>query len=80
MTDLLVVCDEVIPVGAVVRYRARRRGIYADRQLPPEIMILTELERLRDLKRLVILGLSSDQREMHIQLRCGLELVVAPQP
>jgi hypothetical protein len=76
--DLLVVADEVHVEGAVVRYRARRRGIYGDRALPPEIAILTALERLRDQKRLVIVGLSSDGREMHLMLRCGLEVVVAP--
>lgn len=81
MADLLVVADEVhVEGGAVVRYRARRRGIYGDRALPPEIAILTELERLRDLRRLVIVGLSTDHKEMHVMLRSGLELLVAPLP
>ncbi len=78
VADLERVADEVHVEGAVVRYRARRRGIYGDRALPPEIVILRQLELLRDQRRLVIVGLSYDEKEMHIMLRSGLELLVAP--
>lgn len=78
LQELELVCDEVHAEGSIVRYRAKRLGLFKDRHLPPEINVLSHLELLRDQKRLVIVSMSADYKEILIMLRSGLELRLAP--
>lgn len=77
--DLSTVADEVRVDGTgIVRYRARPLGLYGDRILPPEIEVMRVLQRLRDARRLTIVRMSGDGKEVLINLRAGVELTVAP--
>lgn len=78
LSDLRTVADEVAVESGIVRYRARPLGLFGDRVLPPELEVMRVLQVLRDARRLTIVRMSADGKEVLIALRSGVELTVAP--
>ena len=70
-------CSSVL-VDAIVRYRDRAPGLFADRPTTGRDLVLAMLTERARRGTLTVLHVSDDQATFEVRLRCGLVVCITP--